>query len=75
MVLTGRRSMYKNTFLAQVENNRGFASFILIIRTTLTASTILVVMHLGAYFIGATGLKDCSLLRNKDFLIFSHYMV
>ena len=75
MALTERRSMYSNTFLAQVKNNRAFASFILIIRTTLIASTILVVMHVGAYLTGDTGLKDRSLLRNKDFLIFSHYML
>ena len=38
----------------------GFASLIVIIRTTLIALTILVVVHVGVDFIGATRLKDCS---------------
>ena len=45
----------------------GFASLIVIIRTTLIALTILVVVHVGVDFIGATRLKDCSKLRNRDF--------
>ena len=71
MELPEKCSVYANAFPAQVTNNGGFVSFIVIIRTTLKASTTLVVMHVGGDFIGATGLKDCSLLRKKDFLFAS----
>lgn len=71
MELPGKCSVYANAFLAQVKNNGGFVSFIVIIQTTLIASTTPVVMHVGGDFIGATGRKDCSLLRKKDFLFAS----
>ena len=52
--------MYANSFFAQVECNGGSVPFIGIIRTTLIASTTLVLTHFGAKLVGATEHNDCN---------------